>query len=140
MSPAQVFIALLFVCTGVFQLHAQQVEVLIRRVDALRSVPPVLAHLREDLHFQRRDTIELHFKLAAVIDSISTLSGKRFEVIAGPWRRRDDSLINGVHDFSEMRVYRIKPRKRGRLVVPAMTVYSVGIAYRSEPLELVIER
>lgn len=127
-------------CTGVFQLHAQQVEVLTRRLDILRSGPPVVRQLSEALHFQRGDTIELQFKLAAVIDSITTLSGKRFAVVAGPWRTRADSWNNGVHDFSEGRVYRIKPRKRGRLVVPSVTVYSAGVAYRSEPLELVIER
>jgi len=122
------------------QLHAQRVKVLAERLDMLPSGEVVGRHSSEDLHFRKGDTIELHFKLAAVIDSISTLSGKRFEVIAGPWRRRDDSVINGVHDFSEMRVYRIKPHKCGRLVVPAMTVYSARVAYRSEPLELVIER
>lgn len=136
MSPSQVFLALLFFGTGAFQLRAQQVEVLTRRIGSA----PVVRELSKGLHFQRGDTIELHFELTAVIDSISTLSGKRFEVIAGPWRTRADSWINGVHDFSEGRVYRIKPRKRGRLVVPAMTIYSAGVAYRSEPLELVIGR
>jgi hypothetical protein len=135
-SSSRVFLALSILCIGGSQLHAQQVEVLTRRIGSA----PVVRELSKGMHFQRGDTIELHFKLAAVIDSISTLSGKRFVVIAGPWRRRDDSLINGVHDFSEMRVYRIEPRKRGRLVLPAMTVYSAGVAYRSEPLELVIER
>ena len=141
MSPSsQLVLALLFVCTGAFQVHSQQVEVLAGRLDTVRSGAVIIRQLSEDVRFRRGETIELQFNIEAVIDSTSTLTGRRFVVIGGPLSVQTDNWVNGVHDFSERRVYHIKPRKRGRLVVPAMTLYSAGVAYRSEPLELVVER
>jgi hypothetical protein len=96
--------------------------------------------LLEATRFSEHETIQLQFKIEADIDSISTLEGKGFVVHSGPGVGRSDSWQGGVHVFAEWRSYQIEPRKRGRLTVPAMTLYGGGKAYRSEPLQLVIER
>ncbi|HRP00318.1 MAG TPA: BatD family protein [Flavobacteriales bacterium] len=134
----QALIAFLFVgfCTN--PLHAQEVAVQAGRLDTARG--SVLRRVIESTRFHRDETIELQFKIEADIDSISKLEGKGFTVISGPGVGRTDSWQDGEHVFAEWRYYQIKPRKRGRLTVPSMILFSSGKEYRSEPLELVIER
>lgn len=91
-------------------------------------------------HFSKGEVIELQFKIEAEIDSVSALESRRFTVVSGPVSGRTDSWENGVYTRTEWRAYQIKARKRGVLVVPSMTVYCGGVAYRSQPLELVIGR
>ena len=107
----------------------------------LGTVPTAMfRQVIEATQFSKGEVIDLQFKIEAEIDSISTLESKGFTVVSGPVQGREDSWKNGVHTHVEWRRFQIKPRKRGRLVVPAMTVYCGGNAYRTEPLELVIGR
>ncbi|MCW5900529.1 MAG: hypothetical protein KIT10_14790 [Flavobacteriales bacterium] len=128
----------LFVLLGAHPSDAQQLSVHAGRLDTF--LPGVARQEDGGSYFRRGEIIELEVKIDAVIDSISMLEGRRFIVLSRPVKGRSDSWRDGVHIFAEWRYYQIKPRKRGRLVVPAMTVYSCGIAYRTEPLELVIGR
>lgn len=132
------FLTALFVLLGAHLSDAQQATMHAGRLDTF--VPGVARQEDGGTYFRRDEIIELEVKIDAVIDSISKLEGRRFIVLSGPVKGRSDSWQDGVHIFAEWRYYQIKPRKRGRLVVPAMIVYSGGNAYRTEPLELVIGR
>lgn len=118
--------------------HAQQVTVQAARLDT--SATGMFRKRTEATHFRRGEIIELDLTIDAEIDSASALAGKGFTVVGGPGMGRSHNWSNEEHTFSAWRYYQIKPRRRGRLVVPAVILYSGGKAYSSEPLELMIGR
>lgn len=121
--------------------HAQQAIAVATRVDSVRTMAHPLDEGRAMHRFGRHEQIRLYFVIDAEIDSATTLVGnKRFAVIGGRGRGHSTKWSDGVRSFAEWHYFDIVPRRRGRLTVPTVTLYSGGVAHETDPLQLTIGR
>lgn len=121
--------------------RAQQALAVATRVDSVRTMAHPLDEGRAMFRFGRHEQVRLYFVIGAEIDSATTLAGnKRFTVLGGRGKGRSTEWSDGVHSLAAWHYYDIRPRRRGRLTIPAITLYSGGKAYDTAPLRLTIGR
>ncbi len=121
--------------------HAQQAVAVATRVDSVRTMAHPLDEGRAVHRFGRHEQVRLYFVIGAEIDSATTLAGnKRFTVLGGRGKGRSTKWSDGVHSLAAWHYYDIRPRRRGRLTIPTITLYSGGVAYDTAPLRLTVGR
>lgn len=118
--------------------HAQQLTVVVGREPIAAS--GVFQVSEPDTCFRKREIIHVGFNLDGPIDSISTFEGKDFTVLGGPVQGLMHQWKDGEHTMAAYRSFRIKALRRGGLVLPSVTIYSGGKAYRSAPVEVRVKR
>ena len=121
--------------------HAQQAIAVATRVDSVRTMAHPLDEGRALHRFGKHEQVRLYFVIEAEIDSATTLAGNnRFTVLRGRGKGRSSKWSDGVYSLAEWHYYDIRPRRRGRLTIPAITLYSGSIAHETAPLKLTIGR
>ena len=76
----------------------------------------------------------------ADIDSVVATWPKNLHVLSGPTHGRSEKWVDGQGAVATSRKYLIRATRRRKLLIPALTAYSGGVAYRSAPLVLRVRR